>query len=82
MASIKKIKVGDNVYSIVPELGNGFVFGTSVSTCDSIYVHTGNARVNHNGISYDTGIGISYGEMVVDSNSLTTYLKALGFKTE
>ncbi len=82
MANVSKIRIGDNVFNIVPSLGDGFTFGTAVSTNHKIYVHTGNASVYYNSQMYDTGIGISYGKMEVNSSSLTTFLKALGFKTE
>ena len=81
MASINKIRIGDEIYDITPELGNGLQFGTSLSNQNKLYVTLGTAEANNNIVS-DTGIYITEGNFRIDTTKFTNFLKALGFKTE
>lgn len=81
MASINKIRIGDDTYDIIPEVGKGLQFGTSLSNQNRLYVTLGTATAS-NGIVNDTGINVKEGNFTIDTAKFTTFLKALGFKTE
>lgn len=79
MANINKIRIGDTIYDITPEIGKGLQFGTSLDNLNKLYVTLGTAVTDK---TNDTGIGIKDGNFMIDTVKFTAFLKELGFKTE
>ena len=80
MASINRIKSGDTVYDLVPQIGAGLQFGTSLTNENTVYINIGKARSDNASLP-ETGMSITPEGFIIDSAKFTAYLKALGFKT-
>ena len=81
MAKINRIRIGDEIYDIIPEIGKGLEFGTNPPNLNKIYVTLGTAKAGANG-STDTGICVKEGEFTIDTGKFTAFLNGLGFKNE
>lgn len=81
MAAINKIKIGENTYDIIPQIGTGLQFGTGVSNGNIIYVNIGEAKSDVVSLP-ECGISITTAGFIINSAKFTIFLKSLGFKTE
>ena len=43
MGKINRIKIGDTLYDITPEIGKGLQFGTQLENANTVYVNIGKA---------------------------------------
>ena len=82
MAFINKIKIRDEEYHIVAEIGKGLQFGTSLSNMHKTYVTLGTPIIQGGNSVTDCGIKIHEGNFTLDAAKFTAFLKDLGFKTE
>lgn len=80
MGAINKIKIGEDVYDITPQIGTGLQFGTSLNNANTVYVNIGDAK-SDNTSSPETGISITPAGFTINNAKFTAFLKALGFKT-
>ena len=80
MSGIKKIRVGEGVFNITPEIGKGLQFGTGIDNSHVIYVNIGEA-VADNAALPSPGLKINHLGFTVDSQKFKAFLEALGFKT-
>lgn len=80
MGRIEKIKIGDAVYDITPQIGTGLQFGTQIENANIVYVNIGKAKCSNN-LLPETGISITPQGFIIESEKFTEFLKALGFKT-
>ena len=81
MATINKIKIGDSIYDITPQIGTGLQFGTGLANANIVYVNIGEAKSEKASLP-DSGISITPAGFLINSTKFTEFLKALGFKTE
>lgn len=82
MLHINKIKIGNDVYNIVPELGGGLQLGTTASNSHKLYVNIGTAALSDNTSIDNPGLYINTEGFVIDCAKFTAFLEALGFKRE
>lgn len=80
MLHINKIKIGNSVYNIVPELGGGLQLGTTASNAHKLYVNIGTATFTSNISIDDPGLYINTRGFVIDTGKFTAFLETLGFK--
>ena len=80
MGAINKIKIGDTIYEITPQIGTGLQFGTSLNNPNTIYVNIGDAKSDKEALP-EPGISITPAGFTINSAKFTAFLKALGFKT-
>lgn len=78
MGAINKIRIGDTVYEITPQIGTGLQFGTSLNNKNTVYVNIGEAK-SDSALLPETGISITTAGFIINSTKFTTFLKALGF---
>lgn len=81
MSRINKIKIGEDIYDITPQIGTGLQFGTGLTNSNVVYVNVGDAQSNDASLP-ETGISITPKGFWIDPGKFSEYLKALGFKTE
>lgn len=81
MAAINKIKIGENTYDIIPQIGTGLQFGTQIDNCNIVYVNIGEAKSDVVSLP-ECGISITTAGFIINSAKFTIFLKSLGFKTE
>lgn len=80
MARINRIKIGDTLYDITPQIGTGLQFGTGLTNPNVVYVNIGDATCNNKQMP-ETGMSITPLGFIIDYEKFTAFLKALGFKT-
>lgn len=78
MGAINKIRIGDTVYEITPQIGTGLQFGTSLNNKNTVYVNIGEAK-SDSALLPETGISITTAGFIINSTKFTAFLKALGF---
>ena len=82
MLSINKIKIGDEIYNIIPELGKGLQLGTGLTNGHIIYLNLGTATLGSNPPVEDCGVCIDHWGFRIDPAKFRNFIKELGFKTE
>jgi hypothetical protein len=82
MLSINKIKIGDEMYNIIPELGDGLQLGTGLTNKHIIYLNIGTAKLGANPPVEDCGVCIDTLGFRIDPVKFKAFIKALGFKEE
>lgn len=80
MGKINRIKIGDTLYDITPEIGKGLQFGTQLENANTVYVNIGKASCDKTSMP-ETGISITPEGFIINCTKFTEFLKALGFKT-
>lgn len=82
MLQINKIKIGNSVYNILPELGNGLQLGTGITNGHMICLNIGTATLGANPPVEDCGVSIDTLGFRIDPVKFKAFIKALGFKSE